>query len=274
VFGFKGKCGNKKGGEKMLIPYVGITDFMNIDQVKKMSEVFEKHFDDRGPYRRLHVGVMMSRKTLHDIETKFSKAFPLKENIADIFRCNDVYNCLHYADYSQDDPDFARSLSLAISYGGIGIRAVQLDMIWPDPGQVADGINRSRKRIEVILQVGRNAIELLNNDPQAVAQKLEKYRRVIHRVLLDKSMGRGVPMNPESLAPFVRTIRQKFPNFGISVAGGLGPQTVGLVKPLIDEFPNLSIDAQGKLRPSGSALDPVDWNMAEAYLIEALELFK
>lgn len=145
----------------MLIPYVGITDFMNIDQVKKMHEIFQKHISKKQE-RKLHVGVMMSRKTLHNIETRFSKAFPAKENIADIFGCDEVYNCLHYADYSKDDLDFARSLSLAISYGGIGIHAVQLDMIWPDPGQIADGVYRSRKRIEVILQIGKNAIELAN----------------------------------------------------------------------------------------------------------------
>ncbi|MFA5934800.1 MAG: hypothetical protein WC827_02885 [Candidatus Paceibacterota bacterium] len=42
----------------------------------------------------------------------------------------------------------------------------------------------------------------------------------------------------------------------------------------LNEFPDVSIDAEGKLRPSGSALDPVDWDMAEKYIIEALKLFK
>lgn len=104
-------------------------------------------------------------------------------------------------------------------------------------------------------------------------QKLEEYEGVIKRVLLDKSMGRGLVMDSECLISFARAIRQRFPELGIAVAGGLGPKTVDLVKPIIDEFPDLSIDAQGKLRPSESALDPVDWNMAETYLINALKLF-
>jgi len=36
----------------------------------------------------------------------------------------------------------------------------------------------------------------------------------------------------------------------------------------------MSIDAQGQLRPSKSALDPIDWSMAEEYLIKALQVLK
>ena len=61
---------------------------------------------------------------------------------------------------------------------------------------------------------------------------------------------------------------------GIVAAGGLGPESVGLVEPLYREFPDLSIDAQGKLRPSGSALHPIDWDMAETYLVKALQLLR
>ena len=60
----------------------------------------------------------------------------------------------------------------------------------------------------------------------------------------------------------------------IVAAGGLGPETMHLVDPIVKEFPDVSIDAQGRLRPSESALDPVDWNTAGAYIIKALELLK
>jgi hypothetical protein len=61
---------------------------------------------------------------------------------------------------------------------------------------------------------------------------------------------------------------------GLVVAGGLGPDSIDMVKPLVKVFPDISIDAQGKLRPSGSALDPIDWDMAGTYLARALELLK
>lgn len=80
-------------------------------------------------------------------------------------------------------------------------------------------------------------------------------------------------MDAESLIPFVMMIRKKFPTLGIGAAGGLGPETLQLVKPLVKVLPEISIDAQGRLRPSGNALDPIDWNMAKRYIIEAHKLF-
>ncbi len=255
-----------------VLPYIGITDFTNFEQVQRMYEAVEQHKSPESQ-RMLHVGVMMSFKTLNGIETKWSKVWPPKETIRDIFGSDDVYNCLHYADYDHDT-DFYHDLSEAIMCGGIGINAVQLDMLWPDPGQVASAIHTSRKQIEVILQVGGRAIEMANNDPAEVVSRLEDYETVIHRVLLDKSMGRGLGMDAIGLIPFARAIRERFPNLGLVVAGGLGPNSINLVEPLVKEFPDVSIDAQGKLRPSGNSLDPIDWDMAEDYLVKALELLK
>ncbi|MBI5733118.1 hypothetical protein HY967_04160 [Candidatus Jorgensenbacteria bacterium] len=251
-------------------PYIGITDFMDFGQVKDMSKVFSEYLS-KGSRRKLHVGVMMSYKTLHDLPTKWQSAFPSKDTIAGIFSSHDTYNCLHYADYDSD-PEFSKSLARAISYGGIGIHAIQLDMIWPDPDQVVNGIYVSRKQIEVILQIGKNALEEVGNDPQRVVERLGDYKGVIHRVLLDKSMGRGLGMNAVGLIPFVEAIKESFPMLGIGVAGGLGPKTMDLVKPLAERFSDLSIDAQGQLRPSGNALDPIDWSMAANYVIKALQL--
>lgn len=257
----------------MHIPYIGITDFMTFEQVKRMLMVFKKNLSP-GQNRRLHVGVMMSYKTLNGIETKWSKAFPPKETIADIFRSSDddVYYCLHYADYDHNTKftDLARGLE----YAGPFVHAVQLDMPWPDPGVVASGIHTSRKQIEVILQVGKNAIEEAGNDPTEVVRRLKDYEGVIHHVLLDKSMGRGLGMDAIGLIPFARAIKDQYPDLGLVAAGGLGPDSIALVEPLVKEFPDLSIDAQGKLRPSGNALDPIDWDMASKYLVNALQLMK
>jgi hypothetical protein len=146
-------------------------------------------------------------------------------------------------------------------------------MIWPDPDQIANGVRASRKQIEVILQIGKNALEEVGNNYQFLVEKLGGYEGVIHRVLLDKSMGKGLGMDAEGLIPFARAIRESFPALGIGAAGGLGPETIQLVEPLAAVFSDLSIDAQGRLRPSRNALDPIDWNMAGNYLVKALQLF-
>lgn len=256
----------------MYLPYVGITDFMTLSQVEDMQVVFKTNLRP-GSKRKLHVGVMTSYKILHEMATKWSKAFPLKEEIASIFGSPQAYNCLHYVDY-EDHNCVWKDLSQAISYGGANINALQLDMIWPDPWDIRDGVKTSGKKVEVILQVGMKAIEEADNDPDVVIQWLKRYNGFIDRVLLDMSMGRGVSMNTEVLMPFAKAISRKLPELGLVVAGGLGPNTIGLVEPLVQKFPDISIDAQGKLRPSGSALDPIDWGFAEKYLVEALKILK
>ncbi len=254
----------------MLQPYIGITDFTNFGQVQKMLDIFKSHIP-LGSNRKLHVGLMMSYKTLHGLPSKWSTVFPPKETIADIFSSDEAYNCLHYADYD-NDPALWESLSRAISYCGTGIHALQLDMTWPDPNQIANGMHTSRKQIEIILQIGRNALAEANDDPQAVVERLKEYDGVIHRVLLDKSIGRGIGMDAHLLLPFARAIKESLPSIGLGAAGGLGPGTVDRIKPLLDEIPDISWDAQGRLRPSGNAIDPIDWNYAGGYLMESLRL--
>jgi len=259
---------------KLLKPYIGITDFMTWSQVEQMVSVFQANRQP-GSERLLGVGVMMSRKTLRGINTQWSEAFPKKELIGSILAGIYVstFNCLHYADY-ENRRGFVDDLAEAIYWGGPFINAIQLDMTWPDPRDVRTAVQKTGRDIEVILQIGKTAFGLADNDPEKVFGFLSGYNGIIHRVLLDQSVGRGIPMKAETLLPFARAIKEWFPELGLVVAGGLGPKTVDLVKPIIDEFPEVSIDAQSQLRPSGSALDPIDWNMAEEYLIEALKLLR
>ena len=258
------------GTKETKTPYIGIVDFSSFEQVQNMLRVFNSHLPE-GSNRKLHIGLMMSYKTLNELPTKWLNVFPPKEAIANIFASDETYNCLHYADYD-NDTELWKSLARAIAYGGTGIHALQLDMVWPDPAQVANGVHASRKQIEVILQVGKNALAEVNDDPQAVVERLKEYDGVIHRVLLDKSMGHGIGMDAQVLLPFARAINKSLPSIGLGAAGGLGPKTVSRILPLMEEMPYISFDAQAQLRPSGNALDSIDWDYAEEYLIQALKI--
>ena len=118
------------------------------------------------------------------------------------------------------------------------------------------------------------ALNQIDNDPRKLVAKLKDYKNSLDYILMDKSMGRGQGMDAYALLPFLREVFDKLPELGLAVAGGLGPDTTHLVEPIMDEFHWISADAQGKLRPSGSALDPIDWTMAKNYLIGLLEIIK
>ena len=94
---------------------------------------------------------------------------------------------------------------------------------------------------------------------------------VVDRVLLDKSMGMGLGMDAMAMLPFLREISERIPQLQLVVAGGLGPTSLHLLDPVLAEFPRISFDAQGKLRPSGDALnEPLDWHYVRSYLYQAI----
>jgi hypothetical protein len=253
------------------VPYIGITDFTHYSQVLEMLEVFASR-PASWQRRRLHVGVMMSYKTLNGIDTSWAKSFPKNEDIAGIFASPYTMNCLHYADY--DAVEVEENLTRAVVSGGPGMNALQLDMLWPNPGAILHAVSSVMQPIEVIVQVGKQAIIQSGDSPFEIVKRLRPYVGIAHHVLIDKSMGKGQGMDATTLLPFVRAICSEYPQFGITVAGGLGPTSMDLVKPVVSEFPQVSIDAQGKLRPSGDAHDPIDWDMAAEYLKQALTMFR
>ncbi len=252
-------------------PYIGITGFTNSTQVDTMVGWFDSYMPIAKPHR-LHIGAMTNRKIIRDIPSPWDTVFPKIQDLASIFHRSDTYNCLHYADYGSEE-QLPKYLSTAIMYGGHLIHAVQLDMTWPDAGEVAEAVHRSRKKIEVILQIGRKAFDQINNDPGDLVQMLVEfgYTDVISRVLLDKSMGEGRLLDTDGLRPFIKAIYDLLPGLGVVVAGGLGPGTMHLVRPLINEFPDLSIDAQARLcKDGGAENNPLDTGLARQYLEDAV----
>jgi hypothetical protein len=251
--------------------YIGICDFPSGEQALKTAEFFQKLCADHRLNSKLMVGVMMSFKTLTDTPSKWATAWPKKEDVADIFVDHPaVLNTLHYADY--DCNTSVWHLFEAAKFGGPRLHAIQLDMIWP-PDVIVKGLKRKFPDLEVVLQINTKALEAVENNPNTLVEWLKKYNGVLNYVLLDKSHGRGVGMDAQGLLPFVRAISDHLPNLQIGVAGGLGPYTMDLLFPITIEFQNVNIDAQGRLRPSGSALDPIDWEMAHEYLAQAVTIF-
>lgn len=254
-----------------MFPYIGICDFPSGEQTLKTAEFFRELCVSHRLSRKLMVGVMMSFKTLTGQPSKRTKSWPKNEEVADIFINHPaVLNTLHYADYNYNTS--AWHLLEAAKFGGPRLQAIQLDMIWP-PGVIIKKLKKAFPHLKIMLQTNTMALEAVHNDPNVLIAWLKQYGDLLDGILLDKSHGEGVEMNALELLPFVIAVADHLPRLQIGVAGGLGPNTMDLVLPVVYEFPSVSIDAQGKLRPSGNNMDLIDWEMAHEYLREAATIF-
>lgn len=251
--------------------YIGVTDFENKKQVLEVLEMF-RYFSTVPISIKLMVGVMMSYKTLNDIPTKmkWEEVWVDKEKVNEIF-VDDAFvlNTIHYADY--DGLTNINDLKKVVMYGGRNLHAIQLDMTWPDPEMVIEFKNQFPS-VEVVLQIGGPAFDLIGDDPKQLVKKLLTYKGSISYVLLDKSMGKGLGMDAQFLLPFIRKLKIELPHLGLSCGGGLGPKTTYLLEPVLSEFSDISGDAQGQLRPSGNILEPIDLKMTKAYVDSMLKL--
>ncbi len=251
-----------------LPPSIGITDFQNAEQVREVLALRPPGH----PYA-IQVGVMMSYKTLNGVPTRegFERVWPKPSEIASIFIDDPAsLNMLHWADYQ--GLTRVGDLVRAIGCCGPNIKALQLDMTWPAP-ELCWAIE-NEFRLPIVLQIGTRAFDQIGNDPVRLLGRLDEYEGDIAGVLLDKSMGRRAEMDPGFLRPLVEAVRRECFGLRVTVAGGLGPDTLGLAQSLFDEFPGLSTDAQGQLRSSGSYLDPIEMPRVTEYVRKAFKLFQ
>lgn len=249
----------------MNIPYIGVTDFTARNQVVNMAGLIPDSVN-----RRLHVGAMISYKTLNGIPTSMGwESIWLDERGLNELFVNDwsVFNVLHYADYgherSKRAPTTVEHLLTALNRAGPYVNGLQLDMVWPTPTMIAE-LRYARPGIEIIQQVSSVAKKEAGI---GWIDKIEKYAGIVDYLLLDSGMGRGIPFNPATvLYDIEMALSCGFSQHQLAVAGGLGPDTYMGLQPILDRYPNISCDAQGKLRPSGSATDPLNFDYVRRYI--------
>jgi len=233
----------------MLAPYIGVTGFMKKAEVSAALETLDRL--PNASAHKLMVGVLASGKTLAGRLNKWPNRYPNINDIATLFPSDRrTVNLIHYA--TDDRRTLEEQLFTLIRLGGKYLDGFQLNVRWPDPETIKD-ITCNCNRL--VLQLGRGALEEAGNDPEFAAKCLDAYEGVITDVLVDASGGRGIPIDPGAAQAYVRAIGARHPRLGIGVAGGLSSQAVGQLQPLVGPFPNLSMDAEGRLRTPEDHLD-------------------
>ena len=232
-------------------PYVGITGIMQPDDTSGALEYFE-----RPETYKLMVGVLASKTTLLGNPPSNPNRYPPKDVIRHLFLDDDrLLNLIHYN--TSDLDTLSGQLEEMRWHAGPNCHGFQLNIPWPDPAAIKTHL-KMRPGSTIVLQVGPRAFERIDHSPFLLTRRLQEYIGLAQYVLLDASGGTGRLLSPESLLQYLATAYHHGLNnhFRFVIAGGLSGANLYHARPLIAQYPNLSIDAEGGLRNKNDRLFP------------------
>jgi phosphoribosylanthranilate isomerase len=245
-------------------PYIGVTAFMNRDQVEDALWAIPSNTN-----RKLMIGVLASSTTLSELPNKLPGRFPPINSIRDIFIDHPLaFNVVHYASHARTT--IAEQLVRIVALAPELIHGIQLNMVWPDPDAIAL-FKKTHPDVQIILQVGTKAFDEIGRDKDQLHDRLKTYEHIIDYVLLDDSGGYGKQMDTQFLIELMRKLKASGIDMHIVVAGGLSSSNLSLLEPIIDEFPDVSIDAEGNLRDHQK--DCLDMDLVRKYIVIAEQYF-
>lgn len=246
-------------------PYIGITGFMNKEEVARVLEAMPETCQ-----HLLMIGALASSKTLRGIPVRRPNRYPRVSQIAPIFP-NDprVLNLIHY--HTEDTGSLYDQLQEMSAFGGAYCNGFQLNITWPPP----DALCRYKKDHPgdaLVLQIGSRALEAIGHSATELAKKIfGEYAHLVDYILLDQSGGTGKPLPAKATLEYLFHLSLLSCPLGLGVAGGLSPETLILLKPFARYFNWLSIDAEGGLRTEDDRLDVIK---AQKYLRQAQEFLQ
>ena len=149
-----------------------------------------------------------------------------------------------------------------------GLQFNGLNWVANDYRPFLSGFRRNFPGQSIILQAG--GITLNNHSPSEVADSLETMP--VDYMLVDPSGGFGKRMDPVLVRSYVDEIYQRQIPIGVGISGGLEAQNVEeLLGPLMEEYPGLSCDAEGRLRKGSEGSTVLDMEAVEAYMLACEE---
>jgi hypothetical protein len=245
-------------------PYVGITGVTS----KKEADDLLRRFPGENPASRLlMIGVLAKEPDSTNPVGQHPNRYPAPEAIADIFPDDPrALGMIHY-NGKATGMLLARQLYELEKRGGPNLKGFQLNIPWPHPKAIAMYKDLS-PHMKIVLQIGIAAMAAYENDPDRIALAVIDYDDAIDYVLVDPSCGQGRTLDIQHTLSVLHMVRKFSPGINLGVAGGLAHETLRSLQPIIEEFPDISIDAETKLRDEDDRLDP--WK-AEMY-IKATEI--
>lgn len=252
-------------------PYIGVTGFMDEADVREVLFAFPK--DTR---HKLMVGVLASQQTFRGEQNKYPNRYPQKDAIGKIFVDHpQALNLVHYHTLVSDQ--MLASEMMAVKHvAGPHCHGFQLNVRWPSPKALeiyhhASSIGFRPKQDVIVLQCGRGAMADIDFVPEQLAKRVSDYKGLVDYVLIDPSGGKGQGFDQHFAWACLGELTEYVPDMGLGVAGGLAAETVETLRGLLTKHPDISIDAEGRLRDTD---DSLKLGAANQYVVAANRLLR
>ena len=221
----------------MTTPYVGITGFTTPEEVAAALELLPPG------RRRLMVGILVSDRTLEGLPEEMGpRRHPAVVNLGTLFLADPrAFNAIHF--HTRTPERLVDQTEQVIAAAGPRLHALQINLERTPP-EALRAIRANHPALQLILPLHETARRFA-----------ETYAGLVDIVLFDWSAGRGVLFDPAEAQAALEEIEAKMHGVALAVAGGLGPDTVDPVRPLLERFPDLSFDAESRLRDADDRLD-------------------
>ena len=227
-----------------------------------------KGVDYKKTDRLIMIGVLASLKTLQGLDNKFLLRYPRLLEISNIFQENE--NHLNLIHYSSKELNLAQLFQIE-EIAGNRFNGFQLNTAWPDPS-ILNRFKVSCPGKIISLFIGEEALEKIDYSPEKLSKKINnEYAGLIDYVLLNPNGCTGKDFDPIVTRCYLEELNEYQNYFGLGVSGNFSSSTINLVEPIINDFPNISISAEGKsLR---TLQDNLDIQKASLFVEKSEELF-
>jgi hypothetical protein len=233
-------------------PYIGITGFMSRQEVDAVLAALPEYSD-----RLVMIGVLASNKTIRWEENKWPKRYPKPDTLGDIFPPHGgrhkVLNLIHFN--TKEQTAFYCDLCQTQALAGPHFDGFQLNMPWPDKEVLAlfkKSVLFEGKKI--VLQCGKKALEVCDHKPEKIVKRVRDYRDLVDYVLIDPSGGRGELFDVEFAWNCFYGLGS-IEGLGYGIAGGLNPENLYRLSPLLQDFARISIDIETGVRDAEDNFD-------------------
>lgn len=254
-------------------PYTGIAGFASAAEVRAVAAdapTLSAFGTPQYGHRKLAIGVLVSDRTFRGLPPKtFPERYPAIGDVRSIIDAacephvhrapwqpeteGEAFDlkrrCLRLIHYHGPSEGLCARLDALCELAGPNLDGFQLNIAWPAAEEMRAWI-QDHPAMRLVLQISNRMYANLAQMPSRLVDAIAKeYLPWCTDLLFDLSGGDGRRLDLERSEEALAALHAAFgERLGIGLAGGLDRQSVHDLGPFFDRWPDLSIDAEGRIR--------------------------